>query len=129
MQLLIGLEINLKTVVSMISMNKIGLPEEFYGDIPQRMLKQLIDNCVCLEICPDSNVDTCAVSCIEEHPIKKIVDAGVCVCISTDNRTVSETSLEHEYELLNKTFNFTEDDKKQLQEAEDFIQYLETKEK
>ena len=28
-----------------------------------------------------------------------------------------------------KRFNFTEDDKKQLQEAEDFIQYLETKEK
>lgn len=44
MQLLIGLEINLKTVVSMISANKIGLPEEFYGDVPQRMLKQLIDN-------------------------------------------------------------------------------------
>lgn len=72
--------------------------------------KQLIDNCVCLEICPDSNIDTCAVSCIEKHPIKKIVDAGVCVCISTDNRTVSETSLEHEYELLNKAFNFTEAD-------------------
>lgn len=70
----------------------------------------LIENKVTLEVCPDSNLDTKSVNSIDEHPIKKLVDAGVLVTISTDNRTVSETSLEHEYELVREAFGFTDDD-------------------
>ena len=73
-------------------------------------IKKLIDNNVTLEICPKSNLDTHAVDCIENHPIKKLYDAGVKITINTDNRTVSNTSLEYEYQLLRDTFNFTDDD-------------------
>ena len=73
-------------------------------------INSLIENNVTLEVCPDSNVDTKAVNSISEHPIKKLVDAGVLVTISTDNRTVSETSLEHEYELLRNEFGFNDND-------------------
>ncbi len=31
---------------------------------------------------------------------------GALVSINTDNRTVSNTSLEHEYEVLSKTFGY-----------------------
>lgn len=73
-------------------------------------VKALADNNIYLEICPKSNIDTKAVSSIEKHPIRELVDAGVLVTISTDNRTVSNTNLEYEYDLLRSNFNFTDED-------------------
>lgn len=76
----------------------------------KNIISELIRNNVYLEICPDSNVDTKNVSSIEKHPIRELVDAGVAVTISTDNRTVSNTSLEHEYNLLKTYLGFNDDD-------------------
>lgn len=73
-------------------------------------INKLINNNITLEVCPTSNVDTNVVSNISLHPIKKLVDAGVRVCINTDNRTVSNTSLEKEYQLLRDNFGFTNED-------------------
>ena len=67
---------------------------------------------ILLEICPTSNVDTKVVTELKYHPIKKLVDAGVLVTINTDNRTVSNTNLDKEYDLLRKEFNFNDDDLK-----------------
>ena len=73
-------------------------------------IKNLIDNNILLEVCPKSNLDTNLVDNISKHPIKKLVDLGVLVSINTDNRTVSNTSLNYEYELLRDNFDFTEAD-------------------
>lgn len=74
------------------------------------IVNELVENGVTLEICPKSNIDTGVYSSIENHPIKKLIDAGVLVTINTDNRTVSNTSLEYEYDLLRQTFGFTDVD-------------------
>lgn len=63
-----------------------------------------------LEICPTSNVQTCNVDNIMNHPIKKLFDKGILVTINTDNRTVSNTSLNKEYKLLEEYLNFTKED-------------------
>lgn len=76
----------------------------------QETINALINNKIYLEVCPDSNLDTRAVKVIEEHPIRQLVDAGVLVTISTDNRTVSNTSLEHEYDLLRNHLGFSDED-------------------
>ena len=47
---------------------------------------------------------------MKEHSIKKLVEEGLLVTISTDNRTVSNTTLTKEYAILQDTFNFTEED-------------------
>ena len=73
-------------------------------------IRALIDNNVYLEVCPDSNLDTKAVNSINEHPVKWLDAAGVLITINTDNRTVSDTSLEHEYSLLRNHLGFTDDD-------------------
>ena len=44
------------------------------------------------------------------HPIKKLFDKGILVTINTDNRTVSNTSLNKEYKLLEEYLNFTKED-------------------
>lgn len=76
----------------------------------EAVLGKLCREKITLEICPTSNINTKAVLSMEIHPIKKLVDNGIRVTINTDNRTVSNTSLNKEYEKLEKAFGFTETD-------------------
>lgn len=80
----------------------------------ENTINNIIKNNILLEVCPKSNLDTNLVDDINKHPIKKLVDLGVLVSINTDNRTVSNTSLNYEYDLLKNSFGFTD---------EDFIQF------
>lgn len=65
---------------------------------------------ILLEVCPTSNVQTNVVDTISNHPIGKLKDMGIKVCINTDNRTVSNTTLSKEYKLLQDELGFTFDD-------------------
>ena len=47
---------------------------------------------------------------LESHPIKKLLDKGVKVTINTDNRTVSNITLEETYKELKETFHFSKED-------------------
>lgn len=76
----------------------------------KEVIQKLVDQQIVLEICPTSNLDTKSIKDMASHPIKKLVDRGVLVTINTDNRTVSNTNLEKEYQLLQETFHFTEED-------------------
>lgn len=55
---------------------------------------------VALEICPTSNLQTRIFESIEHFPLEQLLDAGLTVTINTDNMTVSNTTLSHEFELL-----------------------------
>jgi adenosine deaminase len=59
-----------------------------------------------LEVCPTSNFQTNVVDVIENHPADKIYKAGLSMSISTDARTISDVTLESEYALLEKIFNW-----------------------
>ncbi len=76
----------------------------------QETINKLVENHVALEICPISNIDTKVVKEICQHPVKKLVEYGVLVTINTDNRTVSNTNLCKEYDLLRHEFNFSDKD-------------------
>jgi adenosine deaminase len=53
-----------------------------------------------LEMCPTSNVQTRAVASFQSHPIDRLLRKGLRVTVSTDGRTVSETSVTSEFERL-----------------------------
>lgn len=55
---------------------------------------------VLLENCPISNLHTGAIASLQEYPIVELSKRGVPVCINTDNRRVSDTSLTREYGSL-----------------------------
>lgn len=74
------------------------------------LINEVKEKGITLEVCPTSNVQTNAVNILKDHPIKKIYDMNVNVCINTDNRTVSNITLEDEYNKLKETFNFTNED-------------------
>ena len=69
-------------------------------------MELLKENHITLELCPTSNLNTKVVDSIGQYPIRQLMDAGVAVTINTDNMTVSDTCIQHEYQLLADTFAF-----------------------
>lgn len=61
---------------------------------------------IVLEMCPTSNVQTRAVDTLSSHPIHTCYDAGVRVTVSTDARTISDTTVTDEYVRLADMFGW-----------------------
>lgn len=61
-------------------------------------------NNILLEVCVRCNLQTLNID-IKDHPIKELYDEGVLISINTDNRTVSNTNLNKEYNLLKDYFS------------------------
>jgi adenosine deaminase len=59
------------------------------------------------EVCPTSNVHTGAVASLEVHPIREMIDAGLSVSCSTDNRLMSGVTLSHELHALHERTGLT----------------------
>lgn len=78
------------------------------------LVDELIKRQIPLEVCPISNAQTKACLDLAHHPILKLLEYGVCVTVNTDNRTVSNTSLEKEFEALRKELQMTENQKEKL---------------
>ena len=72
------------------------------------LVQELIAKKIPLEICPISNLQTQAVQA--PHPIDQLYHKGLCVTVSTDNNTVSNTNILEEYEYILKYTNLTIDD-------------------
>ena len=60
-----------------------------------------------LEVCITSNFLTGAVRSIEEHPVKRLYDAGVPIILNTDDPALFGCTLTSEYELAARAFGFT----------------------
>ena len=69
---------------------------------------------ITLEMCPTSNVQTKAVNSFNEHPIYDFYKDGIKVTVNTDNRTVSDTDMTKECNILLKQYNITYEDYKQI---------------
>lgn len=72
-----------------------------------RIIKYFDSTRIGLEVCPTSNIDTGSVSDISVHPIRDYFNRGLRVCVNTDNRTISDTNLTNEYNLLINELGFT----------------------
>jgi adenosine deaminase/aminodeoxyfutalosine deaminase len=69
-----------------------------------RLMMQLRENNVPLEVCISSNVCTGAVASLEEHPIRALYDAGIPITINTDDPAFFQTTLTREYEVAEEIF-------------------------
>jgi adenosine deaminase len=61
------------------------------------LCRELIARSVTLDLCPTSNVQAGIVASVEDHPIARLHRAGVPVTLSTDDATVSDSTLSEEY--------------------------------
>ncbi|MGY0491438.1 adenosine deaminase [Streptomyces sp. WG-D5] len=62
-----------------------------------KLLAHLAEHGIPLEVCPTSNIATRAVRTLDEHPLRKFVEAGVPVTISSDDPPMFSTDLNTEY--------------------------------
>jgi adenosine deaminase len=73
------------------------------------LLQYLKDQNIHLEVCATSNIQTDIFRAIEDHNLDFIYNSGVSMSVNTDCRTISDVSLNSEYQLINKVFNWAID--------------------
>ena len=74
----------------------------------KRVIDELIARDITLELCPTSNIDTGIYRSYTDYPLRQLLDAGVKVCVNTDDMTVSNTDLQQEWHHLIETFQLHE---------------------
>ena len=80
------------------------------------LVRRLIEEQITLEVCVTSNYQTKVVPSIEAHPIRRLFNAGVRVSVNSDNRTVSNTNVRKELDILRNVFGFKEQEIEKMEE-------------
>jgi adenosine deaminase len=70
------------------------------------LVERVGERAITLEMCPLSNYQTRAVSTLSRHPIDRLLQKNIRVTVSTDARTVSQTTVTSEFERLEKLFSW-----------------------
>ncbi len=73
-----------------------------------RLVRELRDRRIPLEICISSNAATGAVASLDAHPVRRLFDAGVPIILNTDDPAMFHTTLTREYEIAVERFGFSE---------------------
>jgi adenosine deaminase/aminodeoxyfutalosine deaminase len=73
-----------------------------------KLVEHLRERDIPLEICITSNLVTGVVKRLEEHPVRRLYDAGVPIILNTDDPAMFRCSLTEEYRLAARAFGFTE---------------------
>ncbi|GGV79266.1 MULTISPECIES: adenosine deaminase [Streptomyces] len=73
-----------------------------------KLLAHLAEHRIPLEVCPTSNLATRAVADLDEHPVKKFVEAGVLVTVNSDDPPMFGTDLNTEYAVAARLLGLDE---------------------
>ena len=76
----------------------------------EHLLDVLAETRLPLEMCPLSNVRTGVVPSIDEHPVRRYFERGLCVTVNSDDPKMFGNSLAEEYRLLESRLGFSRDD-------------------
>jgi adenosine deaminase len=68
------------------------------------LLERLAQEQVCLDVCPTSNLQLRVVPSLDEHPLPKLLAAGIPVSLNADDPLVFGSGILGEYELARKVF-------------------------
>ena len=74
----------------------------------EALMRHLRDRDIPLEICITSNLVTGVVNRLDEHPVRRLFDAGVPIVLNTDDPAMFGCTLVGEYRLAVSQFGFTE---------------------
>ena len=88
--------------------DRIGHGTRLFED--QDLERYVNDRRVPLEVCVTCNVQTHAVPSLEEHPVRRYFDKGIVVCLNTDNRLMSATTVTDEYHLAHTRLGFSREE-------------------
>ena len=83
----------------------------------EALMAHLRDHDVPLEVCITSNLVTGVVKRLEDHPVRRLFDAGVPIVLNTDDPAMFRCSLVGEYRLAAERFGFSEKELRSIAEA------------
>jgi adenosine deaminase/aminodeoxyfutalosine deaminase len=72
------------------------------------LMRHLRDRGIPLEVCISSNLVTGVVKRLEDHPVRRLYDAGVPIVLNSDDPAMFRCSLTEEYRLAARHFGFTQ---------------------
>jgi len=81
------------------------------------LLAHLAGEGIPVEVCPSSNIRTRAVATLAEHPLPRLLDAGVPVTLATDDPGMFHTDMNSEYLLVHEHFGLSRGDLAELSRA------------
>ncbi|MBL4577526.1 MAG: adenosine deaminase [Flavobacteriales bacterium] len=99
---------HVRNTLEILGAERIGHGVKSWDD--PKVIELLKERNAHLELSVTSNWLTKTVLSIEDHPIKKLYEAGVSISINTDDAHLMGIDLMYEYELIEKTFGFTKED-------------------
>ncbi|MEU8238758.1 adenosine deaminase [Actinoplanes missouriensis] len=83
----------------------------------ERLMAYLAEHRIPLEVCPTSNLRTRAVASLDEHPIARLVAAGVPISVNSDDPPMFGTTLEQEYAVAARLLGLDRDGVTELARA------------
>ena len=82
----------------------------------EELMRHLRDHDIPLEICLTSNLVTGVVKRLEDHPVRRLFDAGVPITLSTDDPAMFGCTLLGEYRLAARQFGFSQPELRKIAE-------------
>src|SRR5947207_8881039 len=83
------------------------------GQDPE-LIEELAERQIPIEICLTSNLRTSCCAKLSDHPVKRYFDQGLMLTLNSDDPAMFATTLNHEYELAQAEFSFTDEHLREL---------------
>ncbi len=74
----------------------------------ETLLREIVKRGIILEVCPTSNILAGIYPTYKEHPLRRLKDAGVRVCLNSDDPGLFGNSLGMEYQIARDHFGFSD---------------------
>ncbi len=97
---------NVSDAIHLLGAQRIGHGLQIIRDA--KVMQEVIDSKITLELCPTSNWLTNGVPSLSAHPFRKLMEAKVLTTINSDDPGVFGIDLTNEYHLLAQTYQFTD---------------------
>jgi aminodeoxyfutalosine deaminase len=78
------------------------------------LVRYLVEKQIPIEVCIVSNVKTGCCRSLEEHPVRRLFDAGVPIVLNTDDPDMFHTDLTSEYRVAQDVFGFSDEELREL---------------
>lgn len=92
-------------------------------------MKLIKQKMITLELCPTSNVLTNAVKSIAEHPFRYLMEQGLPVTLNSDDPSVFNIDLVHEYQVMTKIQKLTASELDRINDTAAAASFISLKEK
>ncbi len=78
------------------------------------LVQYMAEKQIPIEVCITSNIKTGCCRSLEEHPVRKLFDAGVPIVLNTDDPDMFHTDLGREYRIARDAFHFNDTELEEL---------------